>query len=82
LLAAAPAYVLVTATDPEPITKTLLVVGGVIVGGVVCGGSLLVRSNSSTNQGIDEREISKQTLIAEQSFSFLYENVEEAEIDE
>lgn len=82
LLAAAPVYVLVTAADPEPISKTILAVGGLIVGGVVCGGSLLVRSNSVTNQGVDEREISKQTLIAEQSFRFLIENVGEAEINE
>lgn len=82
LLAAAPAYAVVTAADPEPISKTILIVGGAVVAGVVCGGSLLVRSNSAADQRVDEREIAKQTLIAEQSFGFLNDFVEEVEIDE
>ena len=82
LSAAAPAYAVVTAVDPEPISKTILIVGGAVVAGVVCGGSLLVRSNSAADQRVDEREIAKQTLIAEQSFGFLHDFVEEVEFDE
>ena len=82
LLGAAPLYGLVTAVDPEPISKTILVGGGVIVGGVLCGGSLLVRSNSATEQGIDESEISKQTLIAEQAYGFMNDFVDQVDADE
>ena len=82
LLSSIPIYGIVTAVDPEPISKTILVGGGAVVALVACGGSLLSLDHSSTEQGIHDTEIDKQTLIAEQSFGYLKDFGEEVELDE
>jgi hypothetical protein len=81
LVAGAQVYALVTAVDPEPISKTILAVGGGIVAGVLCGGSLIGRSNVGTDQAVLEAEIERQRLIAEQAFDYLQQYGEEADVN-
>lgn len=82
VIGSAPAYAVITAADPEPISKTVLAVAGVVVAGVICVNSVLRYSDANTEQDIDEDEIKKQQLIAEQSFGFLRDYGEEVDIDE
>ncbi len=81
LVAGGGAYVLLTAADPEPVSKTILAIGGAIAAGVLCGGSLIARENVSTDQTVLSREIARQTLITEQAFDNLQEYGEEVELD-
>lgn len=82
LLSSIPIYGIITAVDPEPISKTILVGGGAVVALVACGGSLLSLDHASTEQGIHNSEIDKQTLIAEQSFGYLQDFGKEVDLDE
>jgi len=79
LLAGGGAYALVTAADPEPVSKTLLAIGGAIVAGVACGGSLFSYSDASTEVSIHEQEMQRQGLIAEQAFEYLRQYGEEVD---
>lgn len=79
LLAGGGAYTLVTAVDPEPVSKTLLAVGGAIVAGVACGGSLFSYSDANTEVSIHEQEMQRQGLIAEQAFEYLRQYGEEVD---
>lgn len=82
VVGSAPAYAVVTAADPEPISKTILAVAGVVVAGVICVNSVLNYSDANTEQNIDKDEIMNQQLIAEQSFGFLRDFGEEVDLDE
>jgi hypothetical protein len=81
LLAGGGAYALVTAVDPEPVSKTLLAVGGAIVAGVACGGSLFSYADSGTEVSIHEQELQRQGLVAEQAFEYLRQYGEEVDLD-
>ena len=82
LLSTVPIYGVVTALDPEPISKTILAIGGGVVAVVACGGSLLSYSNADTEQQINETEINKHSLIAEQSFGYLRDFGEEVDLND
>jgi hypothetical protein len=75
-------YVTVTAADPEPVSKTILAVGGLIIAGVVCGGSIISYDHSGAEQTIDEETIDDQTMIAEIAFGYLRRYAEEESINE
>lgn len=81
LLAGGGAYTLITAVDPEPVSKTVLAVGGAIVAGVACGGSLFSFADSGIERSIHEQEMQRQDLISEQAWQYLQEFGEEVEFD-
>lgn len=81
LLAGGGAYALITAADHEPVSKTVLAVGGAIVAGVACGGSLFSYGDARTESEIHEAEFERQGLIAEQAWEYLRDFGEEVEFD-
>ena len=74
-------YVLVTAANPEPITKTILAGIGAIAAGSACIGSLVGRGNVNTDRTELEVERNRQALIAEQAFTYLQDYGEEVDLD-
>jgi len=74
-------YTVATAVDPEPVSKTILAIGGFVVAGIGCAGSIISHGNSSTNQTHNEETIDKQTDIAERAFYYLQRYGEEEIID-
>ena|SRR3990172_6742697 len=79
LAAGGGAYTLITAVDPEPVSKTVLAVGGAIIAAVACGGSLFAYGDANTEISIHEQEMWRQELIAEQSFEYLRQYGEEVD---
>jgi len=80
LLAGGGAYLLITAADPEPVSKIALAVGGAIVAGVACAGSLFSYGDATTEKSIHEQELQRQELIAEQAFGYLRQYGEEVNL--
>ena len=81
LLAGGGAYVLITAADPEPVSKIALAVGGAIVAGVACAGSLFSFGDAGAEKSIHEQELQRQELIAEQAFGYLRQYGEEVDVN-
>jgi hypothetical protein len=74
-------YALVTALDPEPVSKIVLAGVGAVAAGSACIGSLVGRGNVNTDRSELERERSRQALIAEQAFTYLEDYGEEVDLD-
>ena len=73
------AYTVITAADPEPVSKGVLAVIGAIIAVVACGGSLFSYSDANTEVSIHEQEMRRQELIAEQAFGYLRQYGEEVD---
>jgi len=82
LLSGGGIYVAVTAADPEPVSKTVLAVAGLVVAGVACAGSIISFDDSETEQTIHEETIDRNSMIAEIAFGYLRQYGEEESMDE
>ena len=73
------AYTVITAADPEPVSKGILAVVGAVIAGVACAGSLFAYGDANTEISIHAEEKRRQELIAEQAFGYLRQYGEEVD---